>query len=123
MLLRRGFALQCFNLTYIILLSAGALSVLVADLSSTSILLKFILIEGVEPSEYTIIYSNTNPQCFNDSRTLAITNASTVCYNITDLEEGTEYNITVILAQADGARYRDTTTATTATAGKSYIYI
>ena len=90
----------------------------IAGLSSTSILLQFSVVEGVEPSEYTIIYSNTNTQCFSDSGTLSITDASAEDYNIEGLQEGTEYTITVILARTDGASDRDTETAATTDAGK-----
>ena len=83
----------------------------VAGLSSTSILLQFSVIEGVEPSGYTIIYSNTNTQCFSDSVTLSITDED---YNIEGLEEGTEYTITVILERTDGLSDRDIVIATTA---------
>ena len=99
---------------------AGALSVFVAGLSSTSILLQFSVVEGVEPSGYTITYSNTNTQCYSDSGTLSITNASAEDYNIEGLEEGTKYTITVILVRTDGASDADTVTATTAVAGKPY---
>ena len=92
----------------------------VAGLSSTSILLNFSVIEGVEPSGYNIIYSNTNTQCFSDSDTLSITDASVEGYNIEGLEEGTEYTITVILERADNASDTDTETVTTADAGKPY---
>ena len=90
----------------------------VTAVSSTSILLQFSVIEGVEPSGYTIIYSNTNTQCFSDSGTLSITDASAEDYNIEGLEEGTEYTITVILERTDGLSDRDTVRPTTADDGK-----
>ena len=100
----------------------GALSVSVLGLSFTSILLQFSVIEGVEPSEYTIIYSNTNTQCFSDSGTLSITDASAEGYNIEGLEEGTEYTITVILERTDGLSDRDTVRPTTEDDCKPYTH-
>ena len=87
----------------------------VTAVSSTSILLQFSVIEGVEPSGYTITYSNTNTQCFSDSGTLSITVED---YNIEGLEAGTEYTIAVILERTDGLSDRDTVRPTTADAGK-----
>ena len=86
----------------------------VTGLSPTSILLQFSVTEGVEPSGYTITYSNTNTQCFNNSGTLPITDASAESYNIVGLQEGTEYTITVILERTDGLSDRDTVRPTTA---------
>ena len=94
----------------------------VAGLSTTSILLQFSVIEGVEPSGYTIIYSNTNTQCFSDSGTLPITDASAEDYNIVGLQEGTEYTITVILARTDGLSDRDTVRPTTDDDGKLWTH-
>ena len=65
---------------------------------------------------YTISYSNTNTECFTDSRG-GIT-ASGISHTLDDLEEGTEYSITVTASLTEGRTERDTTiTATTKTAG------
>ena len=88
---------------------------------STSILIQWSLITDVEPSGYIITYSNTNTQCFNDTRTISITDASAEGSNIPDLQEGTEYRINVILERVDGATAdEDIVIATTAFIG---IYI
>ena len=88
---------------------------------STSILLQWSVIADVEPSGYIITYSNTNTQCFNDTRTISITNASAEDSNIPDLQEGTEYRINVILERVDGATDEDIVIETTAFAG-TYIH-
>ena len=87
---------------------------------STSILLQWSVIADVEPSGYIITYSNTNTQCFNDTGTISITDASAEGSNIPDLQEGTEYIINVILDRVDGAIDVDIVIATTAFIG---IYI
>ena len=67
---------------------------------------------------YTISYYNTNNiDCLNDSRS-GITTSGT-SYQLTGLEEGTEYSITVTATLTGGRTEQDTVTATTRTAGQS----
>ena len=66
-------------------------------------------------TSYTISYSNTNTDCFTDSR-VGIT-ASGMSHTLDDLEEGTEYSITVTASLTGGRTERDTITASTKTAG------
>ena len=65
---------------------------------------------------YTISYSNTNTDCFTDSRS-GITTSGT-SYTLTGLEEGTRYSITVT-ATLTGEITEQNITATTRTAGQS----
>ena len=66
-------------------------------------------------TSYTISYSNTNTDCFTDSRS-GIT-ASGTSHTLDDLEEGTEYSITVTASLTGGRTEIDTITASTRTAG------
>ena len=84
---------------------------------STSILIQWSVIDSVEPSGYTITYSNTNTHCFNDTGTISITDATAEGSNIPDLKEGTEYKIKVILERVDGATDNDMVVVTTAFIG------
>ena len=66
---------------------------------------------------YTISYSNTNTDCFNDSDDMTGIVASETMYTLTVLQEGTEYSITVTALLSDGGTAEDRLTATTMTAG------
>ena len=92
------------------------------DISATvtSISLQWSVIAGIQPSGYTISYSNTdNTDCFTISDTVSITDGSDMDYVIEDLEEGTEYTITVTLLRDDEATDEDTEKQATADASKS----
>ena len=67
---------------------------------------------------YTISYYNTNTDCFTDSRS-GITTSGSRTDQLTGLEEGTEYSITVTATLTGGESEQDTITATTRTAGES----
>ena len=65
-------------------------------------------------STYSISYSNTNnTQCFNDSNDISDISGSETMYNLTGLQEGTEYSITVTAILSDGGTAQDSLTATT----------
>ena len=88
--------------------------------AATSISLQWSVIAGVQPSGYTVSYSNTdNTDCFTISDTVSITDATDMDYVIEGLEEGTEYTITVTLLQDDGPSDDDTEIQATADASKS----
>ena len=77
------------------------------------VLWEFLLINQTV-SSYTIFYSNTNnTQCLNDSKNFS---ASETMYNLTGLQEATEYSITVT-AILGGLTVKDSLIATTLTAG------
>ena len=64
---------------------------------------------------YTISYSNTNTDCFTDSDDITGIAASETMYTLTDLEEGTEYFITVTVTLSDGETAVVSLTATSYT--------
>ena len=73
--------------------------------------------DGVTATKYTISYSNTDcPTDIYDDIT-GISDSETM-YTLTDLEEGTEYSITVTaILSDDGGTASDTITATTMSVG------
>ena len=61
------------------------------------------LAEELTVTSYTISYSNiNNTQCFNDSNNITGIAASETTYTLTDLQEDTEYSITVTALLSDG---------------------
>ena len=92
--------------------------------TATSISLQWSVIAGVQPSGYTISYSNTdNTDCFTISDTVSITDGSDMDYVIEGLEEGTEYTITVTLLRDDGPSDEDTEIQATADTRKLLDHI
>ena len=107
----------------LMILSAGAISVTAGGASKTSILISWTVIDGVEPSGYTISYMNTdNTECFTDSDTVMDVDASADDYDIQGLREGTEYTITVTLSHGGEATGEDTVVRTTPDAGNTPSY-
>ena len=98
-------------------ISADALSALsTVSSSTTSLTISWTLAGGVTATDYTISYSNTNTDCFTDSDTITDIGSETM-YELTDLEEGTEYSITVTATLSGGGTREDSLTATTMAAG------
>ena len=90
-------------------LSSGTLSsVSISAISDTS-----LTIDGLSQN-YTISYSNND--CPNDSYDDIIAITGTM-YTLTDLEEGTNYSVTVTARLSDGGTEEYSLTATTMTAG------
>ena len=76
-----------------------------------------ILLINKTVSTYSISYSNTNnTQCFTYSNDISDISASETMYNLTGLQEATEYSITVT-AIFSGLSNNDSLIATTLTAG------
>ena len=96
---------------YFVTLYTDAISVTVDFLSTTSLTISWILYD-VTATEYIISYSNTDIDCFNifyDDITVNI-----MSVELTDLEEGTEYSITMTaILSDDGGTASYTITATT----------
>ena len=68
-------------------------------------------------TSFTISYSNTDTQCFPDSNDITDIAGSETMYNVTDLQEGTEYSITVTAMLSDGGTGEDSLTASTMATG------
>ena len=79
--------------------------------SSTSLSILWILAENLTATFYTITYTNTNPDCFTtlyDSIVTIETNT-----DLSGLEEGTQYSITITTALSSGETGKDGLVATT----------
>ncbi|CAI8006558.1 Neogenin, partial [Geodia barretti] len=86
--------------------------------SSTSLAISWALEDSLTATSYTISYSNTNTDCFTNSR--SDISASGTSHTLTSLEEGTEYSITVTATlTGNGGTQEGSTTATTLTAAPS----
>ena len=68
---------------------------------------------------YNISYINTDTYCFTDSDD--ITGITEGSYELTGLEEGTEYSIIVNATLSNGGTTEDSIIATTVTAGEFYF--
>ena len=66
---------------------------------------------------YSISYSNTDTLCFTNSHTVSDVAAGETSHTLTDLDEGTEYTITVTALLTGGGTDKDNATATTLAAG------
>ena len=93
------------------------LSLSISSTSDNTITISLILAGDVTVTEYTITYSNID--CPNDIYDdITGISASETMYSLTDLEEGTEYSITVTaILSDDGGTASDTVTATTMSVG------
>ena len=81
--------------------------------TSLMVLWEFLLINKTV-STYSISYSNTNnTQCFIDSNDISDISGSETMYNLTGLQEATEYSITVTAILNDEETVEDSLTATT----------
>ena len=100
-------------------LSTDLLSVTLVSTSTTSLTVSWTLVlaEGVTATSYTISYSNTDTQCFTDSNDITDIADSETMYIVTDLQEGTEYSITVTAMLSDGESGGDSLTASTMATG------
>ena len=77
------------------------------------VLWEFLLINKTV-STYSISYSNTNnTQCFTDSNDISDISGSETMYNLTGLQEATEYSITVTAILNDEETVEDNLTSTT----------
>ena len=78
--------------------------------STTSLNVSWSLADGLNATNYTISYSNTD--CTYDD-----ISSSEAMYTLTGLEEGAHYSITVNASLNDGETTEASLTATTRTAG------
>ena len=86
--------------------------------STTSLTVSWtVLASDVIATGFTISYSNTDTQCFTVSNDITGIAASETMYTVTDLQQGTEYSITVTAMLSDGGSGGDSLTATTMATG------
>ena len=85
---------------YFVTLCTDKISVMVDFSSTTSLTISWILADNVTATEYIISYSNTD--CPNDIYDdITGISDSEAMYTLDDLEEGTEYSITVTAILSD----------------------
>ena len=92
------------------------LSVSVISSTTTSLTISWALEEGVIATSYSISYSATD--CFTGSNTTPPIAGSETMYRLDDLEEGTEYSITVTATLTGGGSEQDMVEGTTVAAGE-----
>ena len=103
--------------------SLGVISInIVGTINSTSLTISWALAGGTTVTGYSISYSNTDTQCFTDSYTVSGIAAGETSHTLTDLEEGTEYTITVTALLAGGGTDEDSVTAITLAAGELFFF-
>ena len=89
-----------------------------ASSTTRSVTISLDIVADVTATSYSISYSNTNnTQCFTSSNTISGITASETMYTLTELQEATEYSITVTAILSDGQTAEDNLTATTMAAG------
>ena len=104
-----------YSLTFVNM-HVDVLSVSVISSSATSLTISWSLADGLTATDYTISYSNTDcPLDIHDS--IANSGPSQTIYNLTGLEEGSEYSITVTVTLSNGGTGKNSLTATTMTVG------
>ena len=99
--------------------SLDGLSVSVTSSTTTSLTISWALVEGVTATSYSISYSATNTDCIPGSNTMIPDIAgSETMYRLDDLEEGTEYSITVTATITGEGSQQDMDVGTTLAAGE-----
>ena len=114
-----------FPLTYYhtMFSSPDGLSVSVTSSTTTSLTISWVLEEGVTATSYSISYSATDTDCFTDSNTIPPIAGSETMYRLDDLEEGTEYSITVTASITGGGSQQYMDVGTTVAAGECNSHI
>ena len=93
------------------------LTVSASSSSTTSIRVSWELQNTLTASGYTISYINTNnTQCFTDSMTIPDISASVTSQSVDNLEEGTQYSITLTATLTGVETLQGSDTAATLTA-------
>ena len=110
-----------FPLTYYhtMFSTPDGLSVSVISSTTTSLTISWALVEGVTATSYSISYSDTD--CIPGSTTILPIPGSETMYRLDDLEEGTEYFITVTATLTGGGSQEDTIIPTTMAAGENSL--
>ena len=86
--------------------------------SSTSLVVSWRMERGNSVEGYNISFSSTAGQCVSDSDNVTGIGGNDTSYNITGLEEGTEYAITVTALLVGGVTDEASVTATTPATGE-----
>ena len=87
----------------------------VESISITSLTLSVIVTDSITDSSYNISYDNTD--CPHDTYYDDINGISDTLYTLTELQEGTEYSITITVILNDGWTEIETVTVKTLTVG------
>ena len=114
-----------FPLTYYhtMFSSPDGLSVSVTSSTTTSLTISWALEEGVIATSYSNSYSATDTDCIPGSNTIPPIPGSETMYTLDDLEEGTEYSITVTATLTGGGSQQAMDVGTTVAAGESNSHI
>ena len=95
----------------------------VTSSTTTSLTISLVLVEGVTATSCSISYSATDTDCFTDSITIPDIAGSDTMYRLDDLEEGTEYSITVTATLTGGGSQQAMVEGTTLAAGECNSHI
>ena len=89
----------------------------VSTTTATSVTISWTVAGSVSVTGYNLSYSNTDTSCFSDSNNVSgIANGATQ-YTLRNLQEFTEYTITVTAMLSGGGTGQVSVTATTLPAG------
>ena len=104
--------------------SPDGLSVSVISSTTRSLTISWALEESLTAASYSISYSATDTDCIPGSNTMIpdIPGSETM-YRLDDLEEGTEYSITVTATLTGGGSQEDMAVGTTVAAGECISHI
>ena len=107
-----------FPLTYYhtMFSTPDGLSVSVTSSTTTSLTISWALEESLIATSYSISYSATDTDCIPGSNTIPPIDGSETMYRLDDLEEGTEYSITVTATLTGGGSQEDIVEGTTVAA-------
>ena len=108
--------LLCYD-DQIYVYSTGHFSVSHVSSSTTSMTLALTTKPGFMANSYSISFSTNNTDCFVSPDGIDAIHASETMYTLTDLQEGTEYSITVTALLSGGETEEDSLTATTMASG------
>ena len=93
----------------------SAFSIFIDSSSTTSLIISWLLAGDVTATNYVISYENTDTDCF--TVTYDDITARETIVELTGLEEGTEYSVTVTATLSDGITTEDNLLATTMASG------
>ena len=86
-------------------------------INATSVNISWTVADGVSVTGYSLSYSNTDTSCFSDSDTVSGIADTATQYTLRNLQEFTEYTITVTAMLSGGGTGQVSVTTTTLPAG------